>query len=146
MPSRLLGMYRHATEVLPEQIGVLTVDPAAPGTGFHLTFDQILGRCGQAWMAFLADLGPDLFGVGVIARRIDVVYDREVGVGPLEVLVETVATGRSSFTLRLDVRQAGERAAVAEAVLLRFDYDARRPLSLSDEQRTALEAHLPRDA
>ena len=134
-------MFRHVTEVLPEQIGVLTVDPAAPGTGFHLTFDQILGRCGQAWMAFLEQLGPDLFGVGVIARRIDVVYDREVGVGPLEVQVDTVATGRSSFTLRMEVRQGGERAAVADAVLLRFDYEARRPLPLSEEQRAALEAH-----
>ena len=135
-------MYRSVTEVLPEQIGRLTVDPAAPGTGFHLTFDQILGRCGRAWMDFLADLGDDLFGVGVIARRIDVVYDREVGVGPLEVLVDVVAIGRTSFTLRLEVRQSGERAAVAEAVLLRFDYDARRPLPLGEAQRAALERHL----
>lgn len=131
-------MFTHVTDVRPEDVSVIggTLDPTAPGRGAHLTFDRILGRCGEAWMAFLRDLGG--FGVEIICPRVEVDYLSEVGAGELRVDVAVLSVGRSSFRLRLDVQQHGERAAVAEVVLVAFDYAARASVPLTDQQRTAL--------
>jgi acyl-CoA thioester hydrolase len=63
------------------------------------------------------------------------------------VTVETRATriGRSSFTLehRLTACVAGERprlVAVSESILVRYDYEAERPVPMSDEHVAAIEA------
>lgn len=134
-------MFTHLSTVVADDLGTLAAeaDPTAPGTGHHLNFDQILRRCGHAWLAFLADAGE--FGTGVICPRVEVDYHREVGVGPFAVDVSVVSVGRTSFRLRLDVRSDDELAASAQAVLVCFDYDTRTPLPLTQRQRAALEQH-----
>ena len=134
-------MFTYTTDVRPEDVSVIggTLDPTAPGRGAHLTFDKILGRCGEAWMAFLRELGG--FGVEIICPRVEVDYHREVGAGPLEVGVEVLKVGTKSFRLRLDVRQGGALAAQAEVVLVAFDYAAGGSVALDESQRTALLAH-----
>lgn len=135
-------MFTHVTDVRTEDVSVIggTLDPTAPGRGAHLTFDRILGRCGEAWMAFLRDLGG--FGVEIICPRVEVDYFREVGAGDLSIAVAVLSVGRSSFRLRLEVSQRGERAAAAEVVLVAFDYASGSSVPLTDAQRAALSAAL----
>lgn len=135
-------MFTYVTEVPAEDVSVIggTLDPTAPGRGAHLTFDRILGRCGEAWMAFLRDLGG--FGVEIICPRVEVDYFREVGAGELRIDVVVLAVGRSSFRLRLEVRQKGEKAAASEVVLVAFDYAAAASVPLTESQRAALSASL----
>lgn len=135
-------MFRHSTHVAPEDIAPLSadLDPTAPGYGHHLGFDRILRRCGHAWMAFLAELGE--FGTGVIVPRLEVDYQREVDVGPLDVDVTVLSVGRTSFRIRCAVRQHDEPAATVEVVLVTLGYDERTPLPLTPGQRTALSRHL----
>lgn len=128
--------------MLPEDVSVIggTLDPTAPGRGEHLTFDRILGRCGDAWLGFLTELGG--FGVEIICPRVEIDYLREVGSGDLVIDVQVLSAGRTSFRLRLDLRQHGEPVAHAEVVLVAFDYTAGASVPLSDTQRAALEGHL----
>lgn len=135
-------MFTHTSPVLPGDVSVIggTLDPTAPGRGAHLTFDRILGRCGDAWMAFLRDLGG--FGVEIICPRVEVDYLREVGAGDLVVDVTVVSVGRTSFRLRLALSQHGTAVATAEVVLVAFDYAAGASTPLEDDQRTALLAHV----
>ena len=135
-------MYRHTSKVLPEHVSLIggTLDPTAPGRGEHLTFDRILGRCGEAWMAFLAGLGG--FGVEIICPRVEVDYLREVGAGDLVVDVSVLHVGRTSFRLRMDLAQHDQPVADAEVVLVAFDYTAGASVPLTAGQRAALTAHL----
>ena len=135
-------MFQHTSPVLPEHVSVIggTLDPTAPGRGAHLTFDRILGRCGEAWMAFLGDLGG--FGVEIICPRVEVDYLREVGAGDLLIDVSVLSVGRSSFRLRLAMAQGGGPVATAEVVLVAFDYTAGASVPLTEQQRAALHAHL----
>jgi acyl-CoA thioester hydrolase len=136
-------VFRHSSEVLPADVSVIggKLDPTAPGRGAHLTFDRILGRCGEAWMAFLSDLGG--FGVEIICPRVEVDYLREVGAGALDIEVRVLSVGRTSFRLRLDLSQHGLPVADAEVVLVAFDYAAGSSVPLTDSQRRALESHCP---
>ncbi len=135
-------MFHHAATVTDDDTTVLHFggDPTAPGFGQHLTFDQILARCGAAWSAFLDDLG--VFGTGVIVPRVEVSYHREVLTGDLGIDVVVLSVGRTSFRIRLVVNQAGQAAATVEVVIVSFGYDERGPLLLTEEQRSLLEAHL----
>ena len=135
-------MFRHSSVITPEDTTVLHFggDPTAPGFGQHLTFDQILARCGSAWAAFLAELGA--FGTGIIVPRVEVDFRREVVDGDLTIDIDVLSVGRTSFRLRHQVTQAGEVAAVVEVVIVSFGYDERGPLPLTDEQRVLLEGHL----
>jgi acyl-CoA thioesterase FadM len=135
-------MYTHTSPVLPEDVSVIggRLDPTAPGRGAHLTFDRILGRCGEAWMSFLAHLGG--FGVEIICPRVEVDYLREVGAGDLVVDVAVVSVGRTSFRLRLALTQHGEQVARAEVVLVAFDYAQGASVPLTDGQRVHLTEHL----
>jgi acyl-CoA thioesterase FadM len=136
-------VFQHTSPVLPEHVSVIggTLDPTAPGRGAHLTFDRILGRCGEAWMAFLSELGG--FGVEIICPRVEVDYLREVGAGDLVIDVTVVSVGRTSFRLRMALAQDGEPVASAEVVLVAFDYTAGESVALTPAQRDALQAHLP---
>jgi acyl-CoA thioesterase FadM len=135
-------VYTWTSPVQPADVSVIggTLDPTAPGRGEHLTFDRILGRCGDAWMGFLTQLGG--FGVEIICPRVEVDYLREVGVGDLLVDVRVLSVGRTSFRLRLDLRQHDQPVADAEVVLVAFDYTAGSSIPLTDGQRAALERHL----
>ena len=133
--------FSHRSEVVHDDLRSLAaeVDPTAPGFGSHLNFDQILRRCGHAWIAFLAEVG---FDGGVIVPRVEVDYLAEVSLGPLRVSVEVASLGRTSFRLRMVVQQGEQVAARAEAVLVRFDYATRAPQPLDDAQRAALLPHV----
>jgi acyl-CoA thioesterase FadM len=136
-------VYRHSSDVTPDDIQSLTaeVDPAAPGYGRHLTFDRILRRCGQAWTRFLDEIGEGL-GTDVIVPRVEVDYLREVGLGGLDVDLCVLSVGTCSFRIGCTVSQGGQPAARVQVVLVRFGYDARTSLPLTDAQRTALGRHL----
>ena len=135
-------MYRHTSPVLPEHVSLIggTLDPTAPGRGEHLTFDRILGRCGEAWMAFLRDLGG--FGVEIICPRVEVDYLREVGAGDRVVDVSVLHVGRTSFRLGMELSQHDQPVARAEVVLVAFDYTAGASVALTPAQRAALSTHL----
>lgn len=135
-------MHRHTSVVFPEDVTVIggTLDPTAPGRGEHLTFDRILGRCGEAWLVFLHDLGG--FGVEIICPRVEVDYLREVGAGDLVIDVVVLSTGRTSFRLRLTMAQHGFAVATAEVVLVAFDYATGASVALTDGQRLALLRHV----
>ena len=72
--------------------------------------------------------------------RLEVDYHREVGEGELDIDVDVLSIGRTSFRVCLHARQNGELAARAEVVLVVFDYRTRRPTELSADQRAALES------
>ena len=135
-------MFRHALTITDDDTTVLHFggDPTAPGFGQHLTFDQILKRCGGAWSAFLDSLGD--FGTGVIVPRVEVDYHREVLSGDLTIDVDVVSVGRTSFRLRLACSQGGLPVATVHVVIVSFGYDERGPLPLTDKQRSSLLPHL----
>jgi acyl-CoA thioesterase FadM len=135
-------VFRHALTITDDDTTVLHFggDPTAPGFGQHLTFDQILKRCGRAWSAFLDSLGT--FGTGVIVPRLEVDYHREVLSGDLTIDVAVVSIGRTSFRLRLASFQGGQPVATVHVVIVSFGYDDRGPLALTDEQRSSLLPHL----
>jgi acyl-CoA thioesterase FadM len=135
-------VYRHALTITDTDTTVLHFggDPTAPGFGQHLTFDQILKRCGGAWSAFLDSLGA--FGTGVIVPRLEVDFQAEVVSGDLTIDVAVVSIGRTSFRIRLACSQAGQPVAIVHVVIVSFGYDDRGPLALTDEQRALLEQHL----
>ena len=130
-------MYTYVCDISDEEMFGGTLDPTAPGRGAHLTFDRILGRCGDAWLAFLRDQGV---GDEIICPRLEIDYLREVGAGELRIDITVLSVGRSSFRLRLDVEQAGTKAAGAEVVLVAFDYGKGASVPLTESQRTALSA------
>jgi acyl-CoA thioesterase FadM len=135
-------VYRHALTITDDDTTVLHFggDPTAPGFGQHLTFDQILKRCGSAWSAFLDSLS--VFGTGVIVPRLEVDYQAEVLSGDLTIDVGVVSVGRTSFRLRLACSQAGRPVATVHVVIVSFGYDDRGPLALTAEQRALLHPHL----
>jgi acyl-CoA thioesterase FadM len=141
-PAIMSWVFRHSTVITPDDTTVLHFggDPTAPGFGQHLTFDQILKRCGAAWQAFLDELGA--FGTGIIVPRLEVSYAAEVVDGDLAIEVDVLSIGRTSFRIRLGVQQAGVTAATVEVVIVSFGYDDRGPLPLTDEQRGLLTPHL----
>jgi acyl-CoA thioesterase FadM len=140
-PDHGRDVFAVTTQVLDDDIAPLLAgeaDPTGPGMGRHLTFDRILRRCGQAWMRFLLEPGPEVFAEQVIAPHVTVDYHHEVGTGPLRVTVEVTRVGTSSFGLRLVVSQREIRCATVQVVLVRFDYDTQQPLPLDDAQRRFL--------
>ena len=132
----------HTSPVLAEQISVIgaTFDPTAPGRGAHLTFDRIHGRCGEAWMAFLADVGG--FGADIICPRVEIDYLSEVGAGDLVIDVAVLSVGRTSFRLGLAITQHDRPVADAEVVLVAFDYVAGSSVALTEGQREGLLSHV----
>lgn len=111
------------------------VDPTAPGYGAHLPFHSILQRCGLAWRNYLEGL-PLKFGI--IVPNVNADFLAEVTVGTLDIEVTLVRVGGSSFTVRCEVSQNGVPAARVAVVLVHFDYDAKTPLPLTDDQRAWL--------
>jgi len=129
---------RYSSTVTDDDIHPLTaeLDPTAPGYGDHLSFDAILRRCGLAWTTFLN--GLDGFARGVIVPRLTVDYRSEVNRGTLDIDVAVVRVGTTSFTVRCTVTQDGRPCADVDVVLVCFDYTGRRPVPLTDEQRSHL--------
>lgn len=137
----LLDMAPDGALLPPEERTAWQRDPTAPGRDFHLNFDQILRRCGYAWLAFLRQADDGMFGSGVIVPRLEVDYSAEVGRGLLHVDISVVHVGTTSFRLAHVVTQDGVVAARVEVVLVVFDDLGGTPLALSDDQRTFLQSH-----
>jgi acyl-CoA thioesterase FadM len=108
--------------------------------GGHLPFHQILHRCQQACFRFLFELTG--FEGGLSTPHVEADLYRAIGVGTIDITVTVEAIGRTSFTLRSDVHQCQDHAAVARMVLVMFDYKRGSPVPLSSSQRSSLEAHL----
>ena len=80
-------------------------------------------------------------GEGFILARAEVDFRAQVHAGDeLEVRLSLGKFGRSSATYEYEVAQAsnGEIVATAKTVQVWFDYDAERPVPISDEIKEAL--------
>lgn len=117
---------------------LLGIDPAAPGYGTHLPFFLILQRCGLAWRHFLVAL--EGFEDSIIVPHLTADFVAEVHAGEIEVAVEVVKLGTTSFTLRCTVLQADAVTARIEVVLVCFDYEGGTPVPLTVHQREQLES------
>jgi acyl-CoA thioesterase FadM len=109
--------------------------------GGHLPFHLLLHRCQQTWFRFLFELTG--FEGGLSTPHVEADLYSPIGVGCIDIEVTVEAIGNSSFTLRSEVFQGENRAAVARMVLVSFDYEREVPLALSSAQRQALEGHHP---
>lgn len=79
---------------------------------------------------------------GVILARAEVDYRAQATYGDeLEVRTRLVALGRSSFQYEYEIRDLSSDVTVltAKTVQVHFDYEAQRPVEMSDEFRTRLQ-------
>jgi acyl-CoA thioester hydrolase len=81
---------------------------------------------------------------GVILARVEIDYRRPAKHGDLlDVVIGVAAVGRTSFTYEYEIRdRGGEIVATARTVLVSFDYDAGKPVPLSDAVKAALSQNL----
>ena len=144
-PRDLPGPFRHHLD-----IEVRFADTDARG---HVNNAKYLTYCEVARIRYWTDVTGETFGLhtegveSLILAEARITYRAQAFYGDT-VTVQTRATriGRSSFTLehRLTARcEGGPRrlVAVSESVLVRFDYEIDRPVSLSDELVAAIEAY-----
>ena len=132
---------RYPSVVTPEDArpALFDVEPTAPGYGTHLPFHLILQRCAVAWRAFLRETpGFEDGADGVIVPRVSADFLAEVRVGPVEIAVNVVEVGTSSFRMRCDVAQGDSVCARVHVVLVHFDYDVGSAVPLSPRQREGL--------
>lgn len=79
---------------------------------------------------------------GVILARAEVDYRAQATYGDeLEVRARLAALGRSSFQYEYEIRDlsSGVTVLTAKTVQVHFDYDAQRPVEMSDEFRAKLQ-------
>ena len=116
------------------------VDPRTPGFGEHLPFHTLLQRCGLAWRGYLGSL-PHVTSSGIVPR-IDAQFLSEAQPGHLDIETRLTKLGDTSFSLRCDVSQGSRVVAVVDVVLVNFDYETRRPVPLTEAQRSVLRGEL----
>lgn len=110
--------------------------------GQHLGHDALVSLLHEARVRAFRQLGggeQDLYGVGLIVRRLEVVYLAEAFLG--EVLsVELAVSGvkGAQFSLNYQVRCAGRLVAQAQTLMVGFDYQARRIRALPEGLRAVL--------
>ncbi|MGO1193210.1 MAG: acyl-CoA thioesterase [Nesterenkonia sp.] len=93
-------------------------------------------RADTAWFGDAAKVGSRV----VRTQRID--FDAPIHYGPpVQAAVWVSRIGRTSFTLIHDLWQQGHRCALIEAVMVDVDAQTGRPVPISDEDRSLLEAH-----
>lgn len=83
---------------------------------------------------------------GVILARAEVDYRAQATYGDeLEVRTRLAALGRSSFQYEYEITDLSTGATVlaARTVQVHFDYDAQRPVEMSDEFRARLQKPVP---
>lgn len=83
---------------------------------------------------------------GVILARAEVDYRAQATYGDeLEVRARLAALGRSSFQYEYEIRDLSSDVTVltAKTVQVHFDYDAQRPVEMSDDFRTRLQKPVP---
>jgi acyl-CoA thioesterase FadM len=136
---------RYSSVVTPEDArpALLDLEPTAPGYGTHLPFQLILQRCVVAWRAFLRETpGFEGGADGVIVPHVSADFLAEVRVGSLEVAVNVVEVGTSSFRVRCDVVQDDKVCAQVHVVLVHFDYAVGSAVALSHRQREGLASEI----
>ena len=90
---------------------------------------------------FMPNLEPQQWTLIVV--RFDMACLAEINhVEPVSIETKVHKIGRSSFSLRQQLRQDGELAATADTTLVHFDYATRKAQPIEDSARTLLEAHL----
>lgn len=110
--------------------------------GQHLGHDALVSLLHEARVRAFRQLGggeQDLYGVGLIVRRLEVVYLAEAFLG--EVLsVELAVSGvkGAQFSLDYQVRCAGRLVAQAQTLMVGFDYQVRRIRALPEDLRAVL--------
>ncbi|MDR8018458.1 acyl-CoA thioesterase [Nesterenkonia aerolata] len=78
-----------------------------------------------------------------VVRALEVMFDREVHFGaPVLSRAWITAIGRTSFTVRHELRQADELCLRADAVIVNLDPQTGRPAGLEEPLRTVLDDHL----
>jgi acyl-CoA thioesterase FadM len=118
---------------------VLDIESTAPGYGTHLPFHLILQRCAVAWRAFLRETpGFEEGADGVIVPHVSADFLAEVRVGSVEIAVNVVEVGTTSFRVRCDIVQGDALCARVHVVLVRFDYEGGSAVALSHRQREGL--------
>jgi acyl-CoA thioesterase FadM len=112
--------------------------------GGHVGNDRLVSLLHEARVAYLAHLGAAEAGVdgrGLILRRLEVDYRREIRHGhPADIELAPAQVRGASFTLFYRVRVAGELAAQAVTEMGGFDYVRRRPVPLDPGLRARLAA------
>ena len=88
---------------------------------------------------FAQVLGVDLNSVGTVVASLSVDYRQPIELDD-DLVVETRASelGTTSLTLDHELRVDGETAAIATVVLVRYDYEADEPVSISEMWRSAI--------
>jgi acyl-CoA thioester hydrolase len=84
---------------------------------------------------------PDPRGRGVILARVEVDYRAQARAGDdLEVRVMLDRIGRSSFGYAYEIANVvtGQLIAQAKSVLVRFDYDAQKPVAIEEDFRVQI--------
>ena len=78
---------------------------------------------------------------GVIVARVEIDYRRAAKYGELlRIQLGIAAIGRTSFTYEYEILdEAGALVAAAKTVIVCFDYEAGKPVPISDELRRQLE-------
>lgn len=90
---------------------------------------------------FVPDLSRESWNL--IIARIEVNYHAQLNYGKeVEIRSWIRKIGNASFHVGHEARQGGTCSASGTAVLVHFDYLAKRSLPLTADQRAALEAHL----
>jgi acyl-CoA thioester hydrolase len=89
----------------------------------------------QARLALVGTLAP------FILARVEIDFRAQLHAGDdIEVLTRCSRIGTKSFELEHQIWRGDVLAAEAKSVLVRFDYDTRASLPLSDEQKRSLVA------
>jgi len=108
----------------------------------YLTYlEQARFALWRAQTDFLGRPGNGPRGCGFIMARAEVDFRAQARYGDeLEIRLSLAAIGRTSFTYTYDVVRVPDETIIASAktVQVWFDYDAERPVPISDDIRTKL--------
>ncbi|HET7571219.1 MAG TPA: acyl-CoA thioesterase [Gaiellaceae bacterium] len=126
--------------------GVYETRVAARWTDFdalgHLTHSVVFAYLDEARDAVLTPLVGDFEAWPSVVARVAADFRREVPRGPRELTVRTrvVSVGRTSVRMEQELLGAdGEVAVEAEAVVVAFDPETRRPRELTPAERARLD-------
>ena len=135
--------------VLPQKFHFSTLIPVRitdVNYGGHVGNDAVLSLIHEARVQFLAHFGwteLNLAGAGLIMSDVGIEFKNELFYGqPLQVQVAAGEFARSSFDLfyKMTSIASGKEViiALAKTVMVAFDYEQKKVISLPDEVKKAL--------